>query len=171
MEEKLILVNELDQQIGTSTKEEAHKKGYLHRAFSIFLFNKKGELLLQQRALHKYHSPGLWSNTCCSHPRENESTYSAANRRLMEEMGITCALEKQFDFIYRTNFDNGLIEHEFDHVYFGYCNELPNINKDEVAAWDYYSVSKLEQKMTENPEQFTYWFKACYGKVKQLMPN
>jgi isopentenyl-diphosphate delta-isomerase len=168
MTEHVILVDEKDIEIGTMPKMEAHEKGLLHRAFSVFIFNKKGELLLQQRALDKYHSAGLWTNTCCSHPRSNESTINAAQRRLKEEMGIECELEKKFDFIYKTEFDNGLTEHEYDHVFFGETDVIPQINKEEVHSWCYFSVHEIENELTTNPEKFTAWFKLCFDKVKQF---
>lgn len=168
-EEKVILVNEKDEAIGLMEKQKAHETGTLHRAFSVFLFNNKNEILLQQRALNKYHSAGLWTNTCCSHPRENEKTIDAAKRRLQEEMGIECNLEKKFDFIYKVKFDNGLTEHEFDHVFFGKYNDAPNPNKDEVLSWNYFSVSEIELELKSNPEKFTAWFKICFDKVKMLV--
>ncbi len=168
MTEHVILVDECDTALGIMPKMEAHEKGFLHRAFSIFIFNLKGELLLQQRALHKYHSPGLWTNTCCSHPRETESTEDAAKRRLREEMGLACKLEKKFDFIYKTSFDNGLTEHEFDHVFFGKSNNHPKINTDEVLAYNYFSISEIEHQLLSQPQLFTEWFKICFKKVKQF---
>lgn len=150
-------------------KLEAHQKGLLHRAFSVFVFNTKGELLLQQRALGKYHSGGLWTNTCCSHPRYGESTITAANRRLKEEMGMECKLEKGFDFIYKAAFDNGLTEHEFDHVYFGQTNIQPIMNRMEVNSWHYSSIAEIEEEMQTHPEKFTVWFKICFNKVKEYL--
>ena len=128
MEEKVILVSETDEQLGLMGKMEAHEKGLLHRAFSVFIFNKDGELLLQQRALDKYHSPGLWTNTCCSHQREGETNLQAGKRRLLEEMGFSCELKELFSFVYKAPFDNGLTEHELDHVMVGYYDEDPVIN-------------------------------------------
>src|SRR5215468_430433 len=115
--EQVILVNELDEEIGTMEKLSAHEQGVLHRAISVFIFNEKGEMLLQQRASRKYHSGGLWTNACCSHPHPGEATHAAALRRLKEEMGFETSLKKAFDFVYKTSFDNGLTEHEFDHVF------------------------------------------------------
>ena len=134
-EEKVILVNNNDTPIGLMEKMEAHEKALLHRAFSVFVFNKNDELMLQQRALSKYHSPGLWTNTCCSHPRVDEPVIDAGRRRLMEEMGFDCEIEKIFDFIYKAELDQGLTEHEFDHVLFGRYNENPEINPKEVKRW------------------------------------
>ena len=134
MIEKVILVDKNDNEVGTMEKQEAHVKGLLHRAFSVFIFNDKNELLLQRRAVNKYHSGGLWTNTCCSHPRQNEKTKDAAKRRLLEEMGMRSTLKKQFDFIYKAKLDNNLYEHEFDHVFFGFTNDLPIINQEEVEV-------------------------------------
>lgn len=168
MGEHVVLVDEKDKEIGVMPKLEAHEKGFLHRAFSVFIFNSKGQLLLQQRALNKYHSAGLWTNTCCSHPRHNEETIQAAQRRLKEEMGIECTLEKKFDFIYKSEFDNGLTEYEYDHVFFGETNSLPQINKEEVNSWNYYSMHEIENELKNNPNKFTTWFKLCFDKVKQF---
>ena len=145
--EKVILVDKTDHQIGEMEKQEAHIKGLLHRAFSIFIFNSKGEVLLQQRALHKYHSGGLWTNTCCSHPRNGETTIQAANRRLKEEMGMSCALKEEFSFIYKAKLDNDLYEHELDHVLFGTTDLQPKINKEEVADYKYSSFQDIQQEM------------------------
>jgi len=168
MIDHVILVDENDKPIGTMPKLEAHEKGFLHRAFSVFIFNSKGQLLLQQRSLSKYHSPGLWTNTCCSHPRETESIEEAAERRLKEEMGLSCKLEKKFDFIYKTAVDNGLTEHEFDHVFFGKSDQYPRVNTDEVLSWDYFSIDEIENELALQPEIFTEWFKICFQKVKQF---
>ncbi len=157
--EEVILVNELDTAIGVSEKLEAHQKGLLHRAFSVFIFNSKNELLLQRRALSKYHSSGLWTNTCCSHPRPNETTQDAANRRLKEEMGIETELFFKQSFIYKTHFDNGLTEHEFDHLFTGTYNSEPIINKDEVDAYQWLSVEEIKQQIKLQPQIFTSWFK------------
>lgn len=165
MQEQVILVDELDNAIGTMEKMEAHEKGLLHRAFSVFIFNDKGELLLQQRALTKYHSAGLWTNTCCSHPRPNESTIDAANRRLMEEMGLTCDLDHKTSFIYKTNFDNGLIEHEFDHVFFGNYDQDPTINPEEVENFVWMDVNKIMNDIEKNPGKYTSWFKIAMKKL------
>jgi isopentenyl-diphosphate delta-isomerase len=139
-------------------KMEAHEKGLLHRAFSILVFNDAGELLLQQRALNKYHSAGLWTNTCCSHPRNIEPTEQAAHRRLFEEMGFDCTLTEQFSFIYKAAFDNGLIEHELDFVYTGIYHQNPNINKEEVSAYKWMPVELIEKDAKENPQLYTAWF-------------
>ncbi|MEJ5960961.1 isopentenyl-diphosphate Delta-isomerase [Pedobacter immunditicola] len=165
MEERVILVNQDDQEMGTMEKQEAHVSGLLHRAFSIFIFNSKGELLLQQRALDKYHSPGLWTNTCCSHPRPGEDTLAAANRRLQEEMGMQTELQYGFNFTYKANFGNHLIEHEFDHVFFGSSDLLPLANPAEVAAFKYLSLAELEQDLIKNPEHYSAWLNICFPKV------
>lgn len=157
--EQVILVNEFDEAIGQMGKFEAHEKGLLHRAFSVFVFNGKGELLLQQRAKHKYHSAGLWSNTCCSHPRLNESCADAANRRLQEEMGIQSSLHFLYAFMYNEPMENGLIEHEFDHVFIGISDDTPMINHEEVASWKYISVEELIKDINQNPDSYTIWFR------------
>ena len=165
-EELLILVDEHDNETCTIEKWPAHQQGLLHRAFSVFIFNSKGEVLLQQRALGKYHSPGLWSNTCCSHPLKNELMDDSIKRRLMEEMGFGCDVYFQFKFIYRHSFDNGLTEHEIDHVYFGVTDSTPISNTDEVNAWRYLSMKKLENEINTNPANFTAWLKICLPEVK-----
>ena len=165
MIEQVILVNEIDEAIGTMEKLEAHQKGLLHRAFSVFIFNDKNELLLQRRALTKYHSAGLWTNTCCSHPRPNEATLNAANRRLMEEMGFETKLTFKTSFIYKTEFENGLTEHEFDHVFFGTSNANPIPNKDEVDSFVWIAIEDVKQKIKQNPNEFTSWFKIFVAKV------
>jgi isopentenyl-diphosphate delta-isomerase len=157
--EFVVLVDEQNNEIGIMEKQEAHEKAVLHRAFSVFLFNDKGELLLQQRALTKYHSAGLWTNTCCSHPRPNESTIQAAQRRLREEMGIITQLTEKFQFIYKAEFENGLTEHELDFIYTGIFNGTPEINADEVHAYKWIALDDLISEVYNNPEKFTAWFK------------
>ncbi len=159
MIEQVILVNEKDEAIGLMEKLEAHKKGLLHRAFSVFIFNSKNQLLLQRRALTKYHSAGLWTNTCCSHPRQNEETLQAASRRLKEEMGIETALEHKTQFIYKTSFSNGLTEHELDHIFIGYTDDEPVINTEEVDSFKWSDVKTLKQEIELTPEQYTSWFR------------
>jgi isopentenyl-diphosphate delta-isomerase len=159
--EYVVLVDELDNELGLMEKMEAHEKGALHRAFSVFTFNSKGELLLQRRALSKYHSAGLWTNTCCSHPRESESTIDAAHRRLQEEMGFDCELTKAFDFIYKKKMDKGLIEHELDHVFIGRYDGQPNINRDEVDEYKNMPIDELVKDIEEFPNKYTEWFKIC----------
>ncbi len=165
MKEHVILVDNDDNQIGEMPKLEAHQKGVLHRAFSIFIFNSKNEVLLQQRAKDKYHSAGLWSNTCCSHPAPGETTEEAVKRRLKQEMGMTCEMTPAFNFIYHAAFDNGLTEYEFDHVYFGVSDSIPEINKEEVNDWKYMSISDLILEINNNPKDYTEWLKLCLGKV------
>lgn len=157
--ENVILVNEHDVAIGTMEKLEAHEKGLLHRAFSIFVFNSKNELLLQRRALTKYHSAGLWTNTCCSHPRPEEETIDAAHRRLKEEMGFDTELNFKTKFIYKTPFENGLTEHELDYVFVGYYNLQPNINTNEVESFRWTALQDLKQEIKSTPQNFTSWFK------------
>ncbi len=159
MLEEVILVDEHDNEIGLMEKMEAHEKALLHRAFSVFVFNKKGELLLQQRALHKYHSGGLWTNTCCSHPRKGEEVIQSAHRRLMEEMGFDCELELKHKFIYKAPFTNGLTEHELDYIFTGEYEVAPNPNPDEVASYRWIEMEQLQKEIEEHPENFTVWFR------------
>tara|TARA_B100001093_G_scaffold402127_1_gene389874 strand:- start:216 stop:743 length:528 start_codon:yes stop_codon:yes gene_type:complete len=163
--EEVILVDKEDAVLGYMEKQEAHIKGLMHRAFSVFIFNSNNELLLQKRASDKYHSGGLWTNTCCSHPRKDENNISAANRRLKEEMGMECDLEKVFTFTYKARLDKGLTEHEFDHVFFGFTNQKPKINKQEVEDFKYISINDLEEAVVLKPEAFTEWFLICFPKV------
>lgn len=165
IEEEVILVNENDQPIGTMPKLEAHLTGQRHRAFSVFIFNSAGELLLQQRALDKYHSGGKWTNTCCSHPRPGELTSDAANRRLKEEMGMVCELNPVFSFSYCAEVENGLIENEYDHVYFGSTDALPNPNPEEVADFKYMPMEALALDLQKNNEEYTEWLKICFEQV------
>lgn len=164
IEERVILVNENDEQIGTMPKMEAHEKALLHRAFSVFVFNDQDELMLQQRAAHKYHSPLLWTNTCCSHQRVGESNIEAGRRRLMEEMGFEVDLKDTISFIYKAPFDNGLTEHEYDHILVGRFNGLPNINPDEVESWKWMSLDAVKSDMEINPTNYTEWFKIIFEK-------
>jgi len=163
-EELVILVDENDNQIGLMPKMEAHEKAVLHRAFSVFVFNKKNELMLQQRALHKYHSPGLWTNTCCSHQKEGESNTDAGQRRLQEEMGFVTELKETTSFIYKAPFDNGLTEYEYDHVLVGSYEEAPIINKDEVTDWKWMELEQVKLDIDRNPEKYTAWFKIIFEK-------
>lgn len=175
MREELILVDSEDQEIGVMEKMEAHEKGLLHRAFSILLFNAKGELLLQQRAQEKYHSPGLWTNTCCSHPRPKETTEDAAHRRLLEEMGMKAELNKAFHFTYRAALDHGLIEHEIDHVFIGYTDDTPQINTSEVMAFKWIRLEDIQIDIQKNPNRYTAWFKLLmddhYSSIQQVMTH
>lgn len=157
---QVILVDKQDQQIGTEEKLKAHQNGaQLHRAFSIFIFNAKGELMLQQRAAHKYHSGGLWANTCCSHQRLGETTLVAAHRRLQEEMGFDTDMKEVFSFVYRAELDQGLTEHEYDHVLIGLYDNEPNVNPEEVGSWRWIAIDDLLADIKNNPEQYTEWFK------------
>jgi isopentenyl-diphosphate Delta-isomerase len=158
MLEEVILVDANDMAIGTMEKIEAHEKGLLHRAFSILLVNERGEMLIQQRALEKYHSPGLWTNACCSHPRPEESTIKAANRRLKEELGISAALTEIFQFTYHAELEDGLIEHEIDHVFLGITNENPIINLTEVMSCKWINMTDLKMDVIAHPEKYTAWF-------------
>lgn len=162
MEEQVILVNEKDEPIGLMGKMEAHEKGLLHRAFSVFIFNSKQEVLLQQRAACKYHSPNLWTNTCCSHPRAGETNQQAGERRLQEEMGLQVPLREVFSFIYKAPFDNGLTEHEYDHVLVGYSDAQPQINPEEVASWKWLSLEAIKEDILQTPAQYTAWFKIIF---------
>ncbi len=164
IEEKVILVDENDTQIGLMPKLEAHEKAVLHRAFSVFILNDKNEVMLQQRAHQKYHSPGLWTNTCCSHQREGESNIQAGTRRLNEEMGFIADLRELFHFIYKAPFDNGLTEHELDHVMIGSYNDIPHLNPDEVADWKWMSIPAIKHDMQQNPQQYTVWFKIIFDR-------
>lgn len=159
MIEHVILVDELDQEIGTLEKLQAHIEGRLHRAISVLVFNDEGKWLLQQRALSKYHSGGLWSNACCTHPRLGELPIDAAKRRLMEEMRIACELEKVFEFTYRVELDKGLTEHEFDHVFVGITNDRPIPNPEEVCDWKWVDFESLQKDIADNPQNYTGWFK------------
>ena len=161
-EEKVILVDKNDNQVGLMPKLEAHEKGLLHRAFSIFIFNSRYELLLQKRASSKYHSGGLWTNTCCSHPRDGEDTLDAADRRLEEEMGIKTSLRKVYDFIYKAELDNQLTEHEFDHVFYGVCDRDPILNKDEAEDFKWVDMETLNNDIIKNEDNYTVWFKIAF---------
>jgi len=169
MEEQVILVNENDEKIGLMPKMEAHEKGVLHRAFSVFIFNESNQLLLQQRAFGKYHSPGLWTNTCCSHQRDGETSLEAGKRRLQEEMGFTAPLRETTSFIYKAPFDNGLTEHELDHILIGNFSGLPEINEDEVASWKWMSLEAVKEDIAINPDQYTAWFKIIFEKFYQTL--
>lgn len=158
----VILVDKNDNPIGKMEKIEAHEKGLLHRAFSVFVFNDKEELLLQQRALTKYHTPGLWTNTCCSHQKEGESNIDAGQRRLQEEMGFSVPLEEIMSFTYKAPFSNGLTEHEFDHILVGYYNEEPKPNPEEVHNWKWESLQNIKIDIKQNPDTYTEWFKIIF---------
>lgn len=164
--EHVVLVNERDEAIGTMEKMEAHRLGKLHRAFSIFLFDREGRVLLQRRALGKYHSPGLWSNACCSHPRPEESVLAAATRRMREELGASCELTERFAFIYHAHLGNGLQEHEYDHVLFGSFNEEPRPDPAEVMAVRWITPDELDVELTTGPGRFTPWLAVCWEQVR-----
>lgn len=168
-EENVILVNQNDEQIGLMPKLEAHEKAVLHRAFSVFILNSKNELMLQQRASQKYHSPLLWTNTCCSHQREGESNIEAGSRRLLEEMGFETELKELFHFIYKAPFDNGLTEHELDHVMIGYYNDNPKINTEEVEDWKWMKIEDVKIDMEIHPEQYTVWFKIIFDEFYHFL--
>ncbi|MBS0028822.1 isopentenyl-diphosphate Delta-isomerase [Chitinophaga sp. 22321] len=165
----VILVNEQDEAIGTMEKMEAHHKGLLHRAFSVFVINDAGEMLLQRRALEKYHSAGLWTNACCSHPFPGETIAAAAHRRLQEEMGFDCELQEIFTFTYRAEFDNGLTEHEFDHVLLGTYNGNIHPNPSEVCDYHYLSAARINELMKEEPAAYTIWFHRALPLVLQYI--
>ncbi len=165
MPDDIILVDELDRQIGTAEKMAAHRSGRLHRAFSILIFNTQGEMLIQKRARGKYHSGGLWTNACCSHPRAGAYILPEANRRLFEEMGIQCELEEIFSFIYRAEFENGLVENEFDHVFWGTTDADPRLNPEEAEDWRRLGLENLRAEIATNPEHFTPWFRIIIEKL------
>ncbi|MCC5918021.1 MAG: isopentenyl-diphosphate Delta-isomerase [Cryomorphaceae bacterium] len=167
MSEYVILVNELDEPQGLMEKMEAHRKGLLHRAFSVFILNEKGELLLQKRASSKYHSGGLWTNTCCSHPREGEDVEAAAHRRMVEEMGYDCPLQKAFTFVYKADFENNMTEHEYDHVFIGYDNQNPVPNPEEVEDYAWVDLDTIAADMESHPEKYTAWFRIVFERFRQ----
>ena len=171
MEELVVLVDEKDNQVGLMPKIEAHEKAVLHRAFSVFIFNNEGKLMLQQRAADKYHSPLLWTNTCCSHQREGETNLEAGKRRLEEEMGFTTDLKEVFWFVYKAPFENGLTEHELDHVMVGYYDEAPKINKEEVASYKWMSLIDVKKSIEKNPKEYTEWFKIIFDKSFEKLTN
>jgi isopentenyl-diphosphate delta-isomerase len=166
---EVILVDELDNEIGVMEKQEAHLSPNLHRAFSIFIFNNKGEMLLQQRADEKYHSSGLWTNTCCSHPAPGEDIVESAKKRLNEEMGFTTDISEVFSFIYQAGLDNGLTEYEYDHVFIGEYNSAVNPDVAEVKAYSYKSLGEIEQDITQKPELYTEWFKIAFPKLREII--
>jgi isopentenyl-diphosphate delta-isomerase len=168
-QEYVVLVDEQDNPLGQMEKMETHMKGMLHRAFSVFIFNKNNELILQQRAFSKYHSPGLWTNTCCSHPRNGEITVMAAHRRLVEEMGFDCDFNEAFSFLYKSDVGDGLIEHEFDHVFIGKSEKKPFINEQEVNDWKYMKMEDIRTDMDQNPDRYTVWFKIAFDEVENYL--
>ncbi len=166
---QLILVDENDNPIGAAEKMEAHEKALLHRAFSVFIFNSNGQMLLQQRSKSKYHSGGLWTNACCSHPYVGEETLPAAEKRLLEEMGFSTTLTKAFDFVYKANFDNGLTEYEFDHVYIGNYNGEILPNESEVEDYCYMDIDKIKSSIASHPDKYTEWFKIAFAKIESFL--
>lgn len=161
----VVLVDENDNEIAEMEKLTAHEQGYLHRAFSVFIFNDKGELLLQQRANHKYHGAGLWTNTCCSHPQWEENVNSSAVERLNYEMGLQCDLKWIYSFIYNERVENNLIEHELDYVFIGYSNQNPVLNKDEVRDYKWMSIDEILFDIENNPSHYTVWFKQAFPQL------
>ena len=168
-EEQVILVNERDEPIGLMPKMEAHEKALLHRAFSVFVLNARNEVMLQQRAAQKYHSPLLWTNTTCSHQRAGETNIEAGTRRLREEMGFTTPLKELFSFIYKAPFDNGLTEHELDHVMIGYYNDAPNINTDEAESWKWMGIEDVKNDMQANAGDYTVWFRIIFDEFYHFL--
>jgi isopentenyl-diphosphate Delta-isomerase len=171
IEEKVILVDINDEPLGLMDKMAAHEQALLHRAFSVFVLNDKNEVMLQQRASHKYHSPLLWTNTCCSHQRAGESNIQAGKRRLEEEMGFKTELKELFHFIYKAPFDNGLTEHELDHVMIGYSNDEPKINTEEVESWKWMKIEDIKNDMQVRPEIYTVWFKIIFDKFYHYLES
>lgn len=169
--QQVILVDQDNKEIGIEEKIKAHKEGKLHRAFSVCVFNSQGKLLLQKRAEGKYHSAGLWTNTCCSHPRPGETAEQAAHRRLKEEMGFDCKLKEAFVFIYQFKFDNGLTEYEYDHVFLGKYDGSITPDSKEVADWKWIMPEKLKRDIQKHPENYTYWFKISIDRIISLLKN
>ncbi|NCI45397.1 isopentenyl-diphosphate Delta-isomerase [Sediminibacterium soli] len=164
--EQVILVDEQDNAIGAMEKMEAHRNGSLHRAFSVFVFNGSNEMLLQKRAVGKYHSGGLWTNSCCSHPKPGEATAEAAARRLREEMGFTVPLQPVFSFVYRADFENGLTEHEYDHVLAGFYNGPVDPDPQEVGGYAWWTMTQVENRLQQSPDCFTAWFRIAFPKIR-----
>lgn len=171
MIQEVILVNKNDEEIGTMEKMEAHLQGMLHRAFSVLIFNSKSQLLIHRRAFGKYHSEGLWTNTCCSHPLPGETIVEAAKRRLVEEMGMKTSLAPLFSFIYRAELENNLVEHELDHVLIGFTNDEPQVNPDEVSDYKWMSMHEIEQDIETNPSEYTAWFKKIILEYKSAFKD
>jgi isopentenyl-diphosphate Delta-isomerase len=163
--EMVVLVDPNDAPVGTQEKLAAHEQGQLHRAFSVFVFDKHGRMLLQRRASGKYHSAGLWSNTCCGHPRPGEDTAAGARRRLREEMGVDCTLKPAFTFLYRADVGGGLTEHEYDHVFTARCDETPLPDPSEVGEWRWIAPDELSAELEAHPERFTFWFREVFGRA------
>lgn len=167
--ENIILVDTNDKEIGFEEKMKAHEEGKLHRAFSIYIFNSKGELLLQKREESKYHSGNLWTNTCCSHPRQGETAEEASHRRLQEEMGFDCELKEIFSFVYKVKLGEKLYEHEYDHVLIGQFDGSPKPDPEEVSDWKWVKINELEKDVEDNPDNYTYWFKISFKRVLDSM--
>jgi isopentenyl-diphosphate delta-isomerase len=165
--ERVVLVDAEDRELGTAAKLDAHRSGSLHRAFSVFVFDRNGRLLLQQRALSKYHSGGLWANACCSHPRPGEAVLEAARRRLREELGVSCTLEPVFGFVYRASLDNGLIEHEYDHVLVGRFEGTPEPDPREVADWRWAEPAELAADLAANPGRYAAWLPPAFAELQR----
>lgn len=168
---EVILVNHNDEPVGALEKMEAHRKGILHRAFSVFILDHQGKMLLQQRALNKYHSGGLWTNACCSHPKPGEETSAAALKRLQEEMGFKTEIEPLFTFTYKAEFENGLIEHEFDHVFYGKYDGVITPNADEVMNYRYETMENIQRQLQQEPTKFTAWFRIAFDKIQQWLAS
>ncbi len=171
MQQEIILVNENDEQIGVAEKMEAHRKALLHRAFSIFIFNNRNEMLLQQRTISKYHSGGLWTNTCCSHPIQGEENKAGAEKRLFEEMGFTTDLTKVFHFTYKHEFDNGLTEYEFDHVFVGFYNGRVYPNPYEASDFCFMGMTEIEASLASHPKKFSAWFQIAFPMIRKWFEN
>jgi isopentenyl-diphosphate delta-isomerase len=169
LQEQVILVDTSDRIVGVAEKLQAHREGLLHRAFSVFVLNSQGQLLLQKRAEHKYHSGGLWTNTCCSHPRPHELILDAAHRRLQEEMGFDCELQAMFSFVYHAKLDHDLTEYEFDHVILGYSDREPVPNRDEAEDWRWIDLETLQTNICDHPEFYTYWLRDCYDRFVRAL--
>jgi isopentenyl-diphosphate delta-isomerase len=169
IENQVILVDEFDREIGKMEKLEAHRRGLLHRAFSVFIFNSQGQMLLQKRAMSKYHSPGLWTNACCSHPAPGEALQETVERRLREELGMYCNTQKSFDFIYYAELEKGLIEHELDHVFIGNYDELPIPNLEEAEEVKFFDLLPLEEEIKKHPYRFTVWFRLIFPRLKDII--
>lgn len=169
MKQEVILVDVNDKETGIMEKLEAHRKGILHRAFSVFIFNSRGKMLIHQRAAGKYHGGGLWTNACCSHPLPGETLEDAVCRRLSQEMGMSCEVRKIFDFVYRAEVENGLTEYEFDHVYVGVTDAEPVPNKDEVQAWEWRHPEEILSDLSSEPERYTIWFAEALPRVLEAM--
>jgi isopentenyl-diphosphate delta-isomerase len=171
MKEHVILVDENDRETGVMEKMEAHHKALLHRAFSIFVFDDQGRLILHRRALGKYHSPGLWTNTCCSHPRAGECTDDAVHRRLVEEMGFDTDLKEIFSFLYKADVGQGLTEHEYDHVFVGHYSGEIKANPEEVDSWKAMSLDDIKKDMEAHPQDYTVWFRIAFDRVHDYFNN